>query len=311
MHSSSASEGLTSAAHSRPTTAALSIIIPAFNEAGRIGESLASVGAHARREQRRIELIVVDDGSCDRTADIVRAFEQDSADSNLVQVRLIANERNLGKGASVRRGMLEATGAVLLMTDADMSTPIGEVNKLLSWLDQGYRIVIGSRDLPDSRLDPPQPRWRRLLAWAFRALRRRILLPDLRDTQCGFKCFERNVAQDVFALQTVDGWVFDCEVLGLARRKGYRIKEVGVVWRNDPRSRVRPLRDSVEALTSLLSIRRRLLRIAAERPADRSECRSRANTGPSPRPASTGPASPAPSRTSRKIQLRRHRHHND
>ena len=154
--------------------------------------------------------------------------------------------------------MLAAAGTHLLMSDADLSTPIGEVVKLCDWLERGYDVVIGSRDRPESRLDPPQPWRRRLPAWAFRALRRRLLLPELRDTQCGFKLFRREAAREVFARQTVDGWLFDCEVLALADRLGYRIKEVGVTWRHHPHSRVSVWRTMFTALPTLLAIRRRV-----------------------------------------------------
>ena len=123
-------------------------------------------------------------------------------------------------------------------------------------------MAIGSRDLPDARLDPPQPVARRLMAWGFRTLRRLLLLPELWDTQCGFKLFSRPAARSIFTRLTIDGWLFDCEALGLAQRLGYRIKEVGVVWRNRPHSRVRPLREALGALPTLLHIRRRLARLA-------------------------------------------------
>jgi dolichyl-phosphate beta-glucosyltransferase len=119
-------------------------------------------------------------------------------------------------------------------------------------------VAIGSRDLPDSILDPPQPLGRRLLAWGFRALRRRLLLAAIRDTQCGFKLFTRPAAFAIFTRQTIDGWLFDCEVLGLAERLGQRIREVGVVWRNRPYTRVQAGREMCRALPTLLAIRRRL-----------------------------------------------------
>lgn len=231
----------------------LSIVIPAWNEARRLGRSLARIRDYAARVEGRVELVVVDDGSQDGTADVVRGFEPGP-----LTVRLLVNPTNRGKGYSVRQGMLAATGTAALMCDADLSTPIEEIEKLWAWLDGGHDIVIGSRDLAGAQLDPPQPRARRMVAWGLRVLRQRLLVPYLHDTQCGFKLFRRDAAREVFARQKVNGWLFDCEVLGIADRLGYRIKEVGVLWQNDPDSRVNMLREAFCALPTLLAIRRRL-----------------------------------------------------
>lgn len=241
----------------RPPPAAdrpeLSVVIPAYNEARRIGSTLRRIRDYAAAAPGRWELVVVDDGSVDGTAQVVQRLEP-----GRLAVRLLVNPANRGKGYSVRRGMRAAAGDRLLLSDADLSTPIEEVAKLLPWLERGYDVVIGSRDLPDSVLDPPQPLPRRLAAWAFRGLRRRLLLPEVRDTQCGFKLFTRPAAEAVFGRATVDGWLFDCEVLGLAVRLGYRVREVGVVWRNHPHTRVNAVREAARAVPTLLAIRRRL-----------------------------------------------------
>jgi dolichyl-phosphate beta-glucosyltransferase len=231
----------------------LSIIIPAYNEARRIGRTLVAARDYAAQARLRCELVVVDDGSRDDTAEIVRRFRPES-----LPVRLLGRASNRGKGYAVRQGMLAAAGDILLMADADLSTRFEELDRLLPWLERDYDVVIGSRDLPDSRLDPPQPFTRRLGAAVFRSLRRRILLSELRDTQCGFKLFRRNVARDVFSRQTLDGWLFDCEVLALADHLGYPIKEVGITWQNHPETRVNPAREMFAALPTLLKIRRQL-----------------------------------------------------
>jgi dolichyl-phosphate beta-glucosyltransferase len=250
----------------------LSIVIPAFNEARRLGDTLRRIRQYAADAGSRWEVIVVDDGSGDDTGDVVRQFAADP-----LRVQLLVNPVNRGKGHSVRRAMLAATGDVVLMCDADLSAPIEELEKVRPWLDRGFDLVIGSRDMPDSLLDPPQPRIRRLLAVVFRAVRRRMMLPALRDTQCGFKLFRQAAARDVFARQTVDGWLFDCEVLGLAQRLGYRIKEIGITWQHRPESRVRLLREVFAAVPRLLAIRQRVSRVPrypAERSAPRhsAEC---------------------------------------
>lgn len=231
----------------------LSVVVPAYNEATRIRQTLHAIRDYARTRELSCELIVVDDGSEDQTTTVVQ-----STDVSPVELVACRFDRNRGKGAAVREGMLTACGELLLLCDADQAVPVTELERLLPWIEQGYDIAIGSRDQPDSCLDPPQPLVRRLMAWAFRALRRRLLLPAIRDTQCGFKLFRGAVARELFAVARVDGWLFDCEVLALARARGYRVREVGVIWRDMPASRVRPLREAMRTLRELLSIRRRL-----------------------------------------------------
>ncbi len=243
---------------------ALSIVIPAFNEARRLGDTLRRIREYAVGTGQAWEIVVVDDGSTDGTGDVVRQFG-----AAPLTLQLLVNPSNRGKGDSVRRGVLAASGGLVLMCDADLSAPIEEVEKLWPWLARGYDVVIGSRDMPDSVLDPPQPRLRRRLAAVFRAVRRWLMLPGLRDTQCGFKLFRKAAARDVFARQTVAGWLFDCEVLGLAERLGYRIKEVGVTWRHRPQSRVKLVREALAAVPGLVVIRRHLRRSAGRRPLQR------------------------------------------
>ncbi len=211
----------------------LSIVIPAFNEAGRLPATLAAIDEFFR-DRCAIEIIVVDDGSTDETAAVAAAR---------AGVTVVRNPVNSGKGHSVRRGVLAARGERVLICDADGSTPIGEYPKLAAALDAGADVAIGSRDLPESAVSPRQPLARRIVARLLRAARRRRLLPEIRDTQCGFKLFRRAIAHEVFGGQTLTGWLFDCEVLALAAERGCRIVEVGVRWANDPSSRVRLLGD--------------------------------------------------------------------
>ena len=250
----------------------LSIVIPTFNEAGRIGTSLGRIRDYIVRTGRHCEVIVVDDGSDDMTTTVVRSTSLEP-----LALHLLTNARNRGKGHCVRQGMLKAAGQWRLLCDADLSTPIKEIEKLFAWAEQGCDVIIGSRDLPDSRLDPPQPMGRRIMAGVFRAIRRLILLRRIRDTQCGFKLFRDVAAYEIFTRQTVDGFLFDCEVLGLAKRLGYRIKEVGVLWRNDPDSRVDAFREAWTAVPALLAIRRRIRKTAPlTQPADPSNASSTA-----------------------------------
>ena len=231
----------------------LSIVIPAYNESRRLGPALRQIRDYAERKGLDAELIVVDDGSSDATIGVAEDF-----DAGPLGVQLLRNRINRGKGYSVRRGMRRARGRVLLMTDADQSTPIWEIEKVLPFLDEGFDVVIGSRDMDESDISEHQPWYRHILGLALRGLRRRVMLGDIRDTQCGFKAFTREAGKRIFAELRDEGFAFDCEVLLLARKMGYRIKEVGVAWCNDPDSRVHPIRDPFKMIASLVKIRWRL-----------------------------------------------------
>lgn len=231
----------------------LSIIIPAYNEARRLAPALAQIRRYVERTNLRAEVVVVDDGSSDGTAGVARRF-----DPGPLALRVLVNETNRGKGYSVRRGMGEAGGEVLLMTDADQSTPIWEIEKALPHLRAGYDVVIGSRDMPDSQISEAQPWYRRLLGAALRFFRGRVMLKGIRDTQCGFKLFTRRAGRRIFERVTTNRFAFDCEVLLLACKLGFRVKEIGVVWCNDADTRVRLIRDSARMLLSLLRIRWRM-----------------------------------------------------
>ncbi|MFO0838550.1 MAG: dolichyl-phosphate beta-glucosyltransferase [Phycisphaerae bacterium] len=239
----------------------LSIVIPAYNEAGRVRRTLEAISEYAAGREVPAEIIVVDDGSRDATAHIVaRAARTQNERPHAPPIRLIRESTNRGKGFALRRGVAVSRGTRVLTCDADLSTPIEELDKLASRLDLGFDIAIASRDLPESRLAPAQPPLRRLAALAFQALRSGLLLPGLRDTQCGFKLFRGTLARSLFADAHLDGWLIDCEVLALAARRGYRIAEVGVTWRDDRDSRVRPLRDAPRTAHELLTIMRRWAR---------------------------------------------------
>jgi len=240
-------------AEDRTSQPYLSIVIPAHNEASRLVGTLERIRRYAEGHDLAVEVMVVSDASSDGTPDLARNF-----DPGRMTLNVLASTTSKGKGRTVRRGMLAARGQVLLMTDADLATPIEELDKLLVWLDEGYDVVIGSRAMKDSVLCPPQGPLRRFVGWAFRKLRRAMLLPDIRDTQCGFKCFTRKVADEVFSRQLLDDAAFDCEVLLLARIGGYRIREVGVAWGHDPDSRMKLISESFRMLRSLISIRWRL-----------------------------------------------------
>lgn len=246
----------------QPFVPHLSIIIPAWNEARRLPATLAAIRTFAYQAAGPVEALVIDDGSADATAARVQDFAEkvarDGGLSARLKIELISNEANRGKGFAVRRGMLAATAPQRLLSDADLSTPFSDLPRLQAAIADGADIAIGSRDVPGARLDPPQPLLRRLPAWSFRWLRRRLLLPEIRDTQCGFKLFTAAAARQVFERCTIDGWLFDCEALAIAARLGLKITEIGVTWRNDRDSRVKPLREALRAIPTLLAIRKRV-----------------------------------------------------
>ncbi len=211
----------------------LSVIIPAYNEAKRLPVTLIDVDKHLKSQEYSYEILVVNDGSKDATADVVRRFEP--LISNL---KLIDNAENHGKGWVVRQGMLMAKGNWRLFMDADNSTSVVEFNKMLPYFKSGYDVVIASRDAKGSRTLPPQPWYKRILGNIGNIIIQILLLPGFWDTQCGFKCLSGEAAEKVFPLAKIDRWGFDPEILALARTLGYKIKEIPILWVNDIRSHV-------------------------------------------------------------------------
>ena len=195
---------------------------------------------------------MVDDGSTDDTAQVVKAAVTPGSDPTL---RCLRQEENRGKGAAVRAGVLAATRPYVLMSDADLSTPIEEARRLLAAVEGGADVAIGSRALPGLQIEVSQPLHRVLMGKSFNKLMRSVTFLGVIDSQCGFKLFPREVAQRLFAPSRIDGFAFDVEVLWLARRAEMRIAEVPVRWVNDPRSTVQPVRHSVQMLRDVLRIR--------------------------------------------------------
>ncbi len=227
----------------------LSVVIPAYNEQQRIPAALRAVSDYLSG-RHDYEIIVVDDGSSDGTFEICREFFKKNP-----RGRLLKNSRNSGKGASVRRGMLEASGDCILFSDADMSTPVSEAGKLIKAVSGGYDIAIGSRGLPGSDVRVHQPFFREKMGKCFNVLVRLAAVPGIMDTQCGFKLFRRECARDIFARSRLNRFAFDVEALFIGRMLGYKIKEVPVVWVNSPASRVNVLTDPLRMLTDVLRIR--------------------------------------------------------
>lgn len=233
----------------------LSIVIPAYNEEARLPNSLKRLESYLVPQSYTWEIIVVDDGSQDRTPQIVRDFAEKVASNLASGVIRLLQPGHQGKGGAVRRGMLSARGDLVLFTDADLSTPIEEVEKMIPFIEEGYEVVIASRGLRESRLIVREPWYRELLGRAGNLLIQAIAVPGIRDTQCGFKLFTHRSAQEVFSRSVMEGISFDVEVLFLARRLGFRIKEVPVTWIYDRRTRIRLVRDSYRMLRDLVRIR--------------------------------------------------------
>ncbi|MCH8850875.1 MAG: glycosyltransferase family 2 protein [Chloroflexi bacterium] len=209
----------------------LSYVVPAYNEAHRLGESLARIVEFSARQPYVVEIIVVDDGSADRTAEIARAAGRDTPEG--VSLRVIEHERNRGKGAAVRTGALAANGDFILYLDADLATAPEETAKLLGMLEADADLAIGSRVQPGGfDMRASQPAWRRVGGRLFAMARRRLLLADVDDTQCGFKAFRREAAQAIFSRQRLEGWAFDAELLYLAGKLGFSVRQVPIVWQH-------------------------------------------------------------------------------
>ncbi|HTW79230.1 MAG TPA: dolichyl-phosphate beta-glucosyltransferase, partial [Terracidiphilus sp.] len=212
---------------------AYSIVIPAYNESGRIPATLRSVLDCIRKHNWNAEIIVVDDGSRDKTAEVVRAVAAQAP-----EVRMIQNPGNRGKGYSVRNGILQALGEVVMFTDADLSAPMEEAEGLFAAIADGADIAIGSRWLERKRQTIRQPIYRQVFGRCFNGVTRIIMGLRFADTQCGFKAFTRKAAQTVFQLQTIERWGFDPEILFIGLKRGFRIDEVPVSWAHDERTRM-------------------------------------------------------------------------
>ena len=227
-----------------------SIIIPAYNESARIPATLESVVAAVRLHQWPAEVIVVNDGSTDSTAQLVRNFSLHAP-----EVRLLENPGNRGKGYSVRAGILNAQGDIVMFTDADLSAPMDEADRLFAAIANGADIAIGSRWLESGRQTHRQPLYRQIFGRCFNAVCRMVMQLPFADTQCGFKAFTRSAAQTVFQLQTIERWGFDPEILFIAIKRGFRVVEVPVSWAHDERSRMSYLRDGLQMLKELAIVR--------------------------------------------------------
>lgn len=244
-------------------TPTISVVVPAYNEEKRLGDTLPVIYAYLKEHFAHFELLVVDDGSTDSTAAIVQEFAKQHTET-----RLISYQPNRGKGHAVRTGILQSRGEWILFCDADLATPIEELPNLAVKLREGYDVAIASRAVRGARLVIRQPWYREFAGRSFNLMVQLLAVPGIHDTQCGFKLFRREAAREIFSRCEENGFSFDIEVLHVAMRLGYGIAEVPVRWMHHEGSKVRLLRDAVRMFLALLRISRKhhALRAMAQEP---------------------------------------------
>jgi len=228
----------------------LSVIIPAYNEEHRLPQTLHSVYDYLQSSGKTFEIIIVDDGSTDHTQEVVQEFALHHEG-----LRLLSYAPNRGKGHAVRTGMLAARGDYLLLDDADGSSPISEVEHLETAIRDGADLAIGSRNMPESNTKVKTVQYRKHMGNTFNVIVQSLLLPGIRDTQCGFKLFKHEVANDIFSVCTQSGFAFDVEVLYIARMRGYKISEIAIKWTNVGGSKVDVVFDSARMFLQVLRIK--------------------------------------------------------
>ncbi|MGH9365875.1 MAG: dolichyl-phosphate beta-glucosyltransferase [Thermoanaerobaculia bacterium] len=230
---------------------AITVVIPAYNEEARLPRTLETIDRFLRGAGYQAEILVVDDGSTDRTRESIAELE-----GTIRSLRLLSYAKNRGKGYAVMTGVLAATAPVVLFSDADLSTPIEELDRLWTRYESGYDVVIASRNIPESELEVEQPLHRKLVGRTFNLVIGILAIRGFRDTQCGFKLLRTEPAQRIFRALRTERFAFDVEILLRARRLGLKISEVPVRWKNSPDSRVHVVRDSARMLIEVLRMRR-------------------------------------------------------
>lgn len=235
------------------STPYLSLIIPAYNEETRLPETLKQVIEFVYRQSYSIEVLVIENGSLDRTFQIAQEFATQHP-----EIRVLQNAQS-GKGRAVRQGMLAALGEYRFMCDVDLSMPMDEINRFLPPSLTGYDIAIASREAPGA-VRHDEPYYRHFVGRIYNGLIRFLALPGLQDTQCGFKCFKGTVAEDLFPRQILTGWSFDVEILFIGQLLGYKVIEIPIHWYYNPHSKISVVRDSFKMGADLLTIRLNALR---------------------------------------------------
>ncbi len=228
----------------------LSVVIPAYNEEKRIGPAIGAVISYMRSRNLDFEFIFVDDGSTDKTVETIK-----NSLGGFSGFKILSHERNRGKGAAIKTGMLAADGDWVLFTDSDLSTPIEELDKFLRLAKEGYEVIAGSRKMPGAAVEKKQSFLRENLGKVFTVLSNIILGTNYSDFTCGFKLFEKSACKKIFSAQTIENWSYDSEILYLAKRYSLKFAHVPVRWINDPHTKVRLLKDIFGSLKGLFLIR--------------------------------------------------------
>jgi dolichyl-phosphate beta-glucosyltransferase len=244
------SEFRTGDAMIKQTNSSLTVVIPSFNESRRISSTIHTLKRYLEQHAIPHELLIVDDGSTDETLSLAQSAAREWQDIVVLSVAT-----NHGKGFAVREGMLRATRDVVLFTDADLSTPVEEIEPILRQIKAGFDVVIGSRKTQGSKVIVRQPRFREWLGSGYSWLANHVTGAGVTDFTCGFKAFRLKAAQDIFTRQRLNSWSFDAEVLFLARKRGFRLSEIPVQWRNDAESKVRVIRDVFRSFSGLILVR--------------------------------------------------------
>ncbi|VVB99056.1 Glycosyltransferase AglD [uncultured archaeon] len=233
----------------------ISVIMPVHNEKGKVAESVGRVSAFMEKFSPDFEIIIVDDGSGPETRGVLEKLAKKNS-----RLKVLYNEKNFGKGYSVKRGALASNGKYVLFTDADLSAPISQVKKLMQYSDGGFDVVIGSRLMPDSKITVSQSFHRGIFGYLFRILTNLLIINGLSDTQCGFKLFKNGTVKKIFAKQTLDGFAFDVELLLIAKSNGMKIKEVGVEWGDYRKSQLNIFNAPISMFADLIRIKRNSIR---------------------------------------------------
>lgn len=231
----------------------LSVVIPAYKEEKRLLKSLNAIKKYQSDHDLLIETIVVVDGSPDETGETAEQYK-----ISLSNLKVIDRKENKGKGYTVKEGMFQAKGKYILFTDADNSTPFEQVDKLLKYIES-YEVVIGSRYCNGGKLAHAQPLVRLIGGRVMNAMIQLLAVRGIKDTQCGFKLFQREAAQEIFKRETFDRFSFDIEILAIARKLGFRTKEVGITWYDDPHSTVNPIKDGIRMIADSWQVRKNIL----------------------------------------------------
>lgn len=237
------------------TLPSVTIVVPVYNEQERIAASLYEIKDYLNQQDYESNVIVIDDGSNDMTTEVVKFVDIYRSEFKSQNTgTLVENIKNVGKGYSIAKGLLKADGDIIVITDADCSTPISELSKLLHEIYAGYDIAIGSRHLKESKVSG-RGLERSVMSRTFNFIARGIRLLDVSDSQCGFKAYTRNAARKIASRQRTYGFCFDVEHLHIAKKLNCKIKEVAVEWTHDPRSKISPVKDSLLMLAELLKIK--------------------------------------------------------